>query len=366
MSALTTRPYLRWLAPAAVAAAILGGGAAIGAVAAGADPTLPPRSAAQLLVDVQTARLDGLSGTVVLRSELGLPELPSVAPRGTGLGTLLSGTHTLRVWYSGPDRARVALLSTLGETDLIRNGRDVWLWSSQENSASHRTLPSADTPPPPLTVPGMTPDQVARAALAAIDPSTRVTTDGSAHVAGRDAYELVLTPRDGASLVGSVRVAIDATEHVPLRVLVYARGSSAPAIEVAFTDISFARPDADQFVFNPPPGAKVEEEADRVIDPLPGAMSTLDGVRSATVGSGWTRVLVLGTSSGALPAELKAVLDKLPARAGGRVLNGSLFSVLVTDDGRVLIGAVSPARLAEVAASPEGHPETAADAKPGK
>ena len=39
---------------------------------------LPERSPAQLLVDVQKARLDGLSGTIVQNADLGLPSLPGV------------------------------------------------------------------------------------------------------------------------------------------------------------------------------------------------------------------------------------------------------------------------------------------------
>ena len=50
----------------------------------------------------------------------------------------------------------------------------------------------------------------AEQALAAIDPSTAVSLDGTATVAGRDAHELVLEPRDVDSLVGSVRIAVDA------------------------------------------------------------------------------------------------------------------------------------------------------------
>jgi outer membrane lipoprotein-sorting protein len=361
MSVLTARPALRWLAPAGALVAVLAGGAAIGAVTAAADPALPTRSAAQLLVDVQTARLDGLSGTIVARSNLGLPELPGIGRgRDTDLTTLLSGTHTLRVWYSGPDKIRVALLGTLGETDLIRDGRDMWTWSSRENTATHRRLPAGEqAAPPSLAVPGMTPDQVARMALAAIDPSTRVSTDGSAHVAGRDAYELVLEPRDKASLVGSVRIAIDATEHVPLRVLVFARGASTAAIEVGFTHVSFTRPDPDQFAFNPPPGATVTEETDTAKPSEPAKKPdapTMDAPPTM-VGSGWTRVAVL--RPGKLPENVQTWLDNLPRAAGGRVLTGTLFSVLVTDDGRILIGAVSPAKLLEVASSP------AANATPG-
>lgn len=229
MSVLDSRPGLRWLVPAAAAAAVIGGGVAVGALAAAADPSLPPRSAAELLVDLSTARLDGLSGTVVQRADLGLPALPNLGG-GQGsseLGSLVAGTHTLRVWYSGPSKARIALLGTLGETDVITNGTDLWTWSSKENRATHRTI-SPDTARGPVAIPdpgamNMTPQQMATLALAAIDPSTEVSTDGSARVADRDAYELVLAPRDKASKIGSVRLAIDATEHVPLRVQLYAR-----------------------------------------------------------------------------------------------------------------------------------------------
>jgi outer membrane lipoprotein-sorting protein len=378
MSVLTSHPALRWLAPAGAALAIVAGGVAIGAVTSAADPTLPTRSAAQLLVDLQTARLEGLSGTVVLRSNLGLPPLPGLARQGgADLSSLISGTHTLRVWYSGPDKARVAILGTLGETDIIRNGRDVWTWSSQENKASHATLPPGVTgPPTTFAVPGMTPDQVARAALAAIEPSTEVRVDGSAQVAGRDAYELVLVPRDRASLVASVRLAIDATEHLPLRVAVYARGVDQAAIEVAFTGISFTRPDPDQFVFNPPPGAAVVEEksetspdeaTEKDAEAKKDAEARKDAgpARTAVVGSGWTSVFVLRVPT-AVDAEVgknpqaedrfRAMIKALPRVSGpwggGHVLSSRLFSVLITDDGRMLVGAVQPQRLVEAAADP--------------
>ena len=139
---------------------------------------------------------------------------------------------------------RLALLGTLGETDVIRNGTDVWIWRSRDNTAEHQlTLPAGtDDKPAPLAsgVPS-TPQEAADAALAAIDPTTAVTTTGAATVAGRDAYELVLAPKDTASLIGQVRLAIDAKEHIPLRVEVYAKDANDPAIRVAFQQISFDR-----------------------------------------------------------------------------------------------------------------------------
>lgn len=387
MSVLKYRGALRWLVPAAAALAVVGGGIAVGALTPAVDPSLPPRSAAELLADVGSARLEGLSGTVVQRADLGLSALPGVLDHPSGqrsadltpghgsadLTSLLSGTHTLRVWYSGPDRARVALLGTLGETDIIANGPDVWIWSSRDNTATHRTLFAPTRIPgvlPSAAAPrsshgALIPQQLADAVLAAIDPGTEVTAGGTVRVAGRDAYELVLAPRDPACLIGAVRIAVDATEHLPLRVRIYPRGDADPAIDVSFTEVTFGRPDPRQFDFNPPPGATVVYES---ADDRPGAPPGAERGRGsiAIVGSGWTGVLVarlpvlttepVDRDGAGRERIIDAVLERLPHVSGswgsGRLLTGALFSTLITDDGRILVGAVGPNRLLQAASDP--------------
>ncbi len=368
--------WLRWLLPAVAVLAVTAGAAVVKQVGAAADPRLPARTAAQLLTDLQTARLDGLSGTVTQRAELGLPALPGLGGQGSSdLASLISGTHTLRVWYSGPSSVRVALLGTLGESDIITNGREMWIWSSRDNSAVHRILPEHGPAAPPLNPQALpkTPQEAAEMVLAAIDPSTVVTTAGSARVAGRSAYELVLAPRDRDSLVSQVKVAIDATEHVPLRVQVFSAKAAEAAIEVAFTQISFARPGAEHFQFNPPPGAKIKEQSAEDVKPPADAAkdaAKTDGEpRFAVIGKGWTTVLATRVPAAEAPADAGAgagvmgMLQRLPAVSGswgsGRVLGSNLFSVLVTDDGRILVGAVTPQRLMQAAADP------AAALKPG-
>ncbi|MGC4770805.1 LolA family protein [Micromonospora sp. DT44] len=380
MSILRSRPVLRWLVPVAAGVAVIGGGAAVGTFAAEAEPSLPPRTAAQLLVDLQTSSLEGLSGTVVQRADLGLPPLVGLVP-GNDLTALLSGTHTLRVWYSGPDRQRVALVDTLGQRDIIRNGRDVWTWESRGNTARHRALGDSKGAAKPEATPSLpaTPREAADLALSAIDPSTEVSVGRSATVAGRDAYELVLEPRDRDSLVHQLRIAIDAKQHVPLRFEVLASGSDQPAFEMAFTQVDYRRPDADQFAFNPPPGVSVTEEtAERPTAGRPAQVAPGRDPQVRTVGDGWTTVLVarLDAAAGQKPtaaasqkpaaaapgqkpaaaapdADLSKLLGGLPAVSGdwgsGRLLTGKLFSVLLTDDGRVLAGAVTPQRLYQVA-----------------
>ncbi|RKN38419.1 LolA family protein [Micromonospora endolithica] len=362
MSVLKSRPVLRWLVPLTAAVTVVGGGAAIGTFAAQAEPTLPPRTAAQLLVDLQTSRLDGLSGTVVQRADLGLPPVVGLVG-GNELTTLLTGTHTLRVWHSGPDKQRVALLDTLGQQDIVRNGRDVWTWNSRSNTATHRTLPAEAGQRTAPELPA-TPQEAADQALRAIDPTTEVSVGRAATVAGRDAYELVVAPRDAASLVNQVRIAIDAKEHVPLRFEVFADGSDSPAFEMAFTQVSYARPDADQFSFNPPPGVKVTEQKDTP-RPTGERAEPADGKRPdvRTVGEGWTTVVVARTD-GAVPTadkpaaagdgpDVAALLGGLPEVKGdwgsGRLFTSKLVTALLTDDGRLIAGAVTPERLYEVA-----------------
>jgi outer membrane lipoprotein-sorting protein len=339
-------------------------------LAVAAEPNLPPRTAAQLLVDLQTAQLDGLSGTVVERADLGLPALPSLlGEQSSELTSLVSGKHTLRVWYSGPDKARVSLLGTQGQSDIIHNGTDTWTWNSKSGKAQH-FKGSADGEHPAGKGPGAIPSDIPKSpqeaadlALKAIDPTTQVSIGNSAKIAGRDAYELILRPRDTASLIGQVRLAIDAQEKLPLRVQILAKGQSNPAFEVTFTQVSFARPDDSQFVFNPPAGTKVEEadpaKAGAEGQPKVDESASGEKPKSTVIGTGWTSVFVLrtGTPAQAAPGDAEAkkaqdAINQLPLGNGGRTFNSKLFSVLITDDGRVLVGAVSPERLSQVAADP--------------
>jgi outer membrane lipoprotein-sorting protein len=361
MSIFTSRPALRWGVPVLVGVAVVGGGAAARTITAAADPSLPPRTAAQLLVDLQTARLDGGSGTVVQRADLGLPSLPVGGQGSSNLNSMITGAHTLRVWFAGPDQARVALMGTLGESDIITNGRDVWVWDSQKNEATHSVLPERTAGKPPLDPNAMpkTPQEAANLALAAIDPSTEVTTSGAAKVAGRAAYELTLKPKDKASLVGEVTLAIDAEKKVPLRVRVYPAGSDKTAFEAAFTQVSFARPDAAQFRFTPPKGATIHEGGTADVPKEPRAHTNADGPKPVMIGTGWTTVLVAPTGDTATQAtgqRGELTPEMFPSVSGawgsGHLLSGRLFSVLFTDDGRVLAGAVRPDRLYQAAVDP--------------
>jgi hypothetical protein len=150
---------------------------------------------------------------------------------------------------------------------------------------------------------------------------------------------------------------------------VYAKGANDPAFRVAFQQISFAVPDAEQFKFNPPPNAKVTTEqpaaADRAkitakekAEIAKRRTAPTAKAEPTVVGSGWTSIVIAKAPSGngksSDAQQLSTVLNSLPKVSGswgsGHLLQSKLFTVLVTDDGRILAGAVAPDRLYAAAA----------------
>jgi outer membrane lipoprotein-sorting protein len=415
MSIASRNPAVRWLAPVAVVA-VVAGAAVIGhSVATGVGAaSLPELTAAQLIADIEGADVAGVSGTVVESADLGLPSLPGLDSADTGLMGLITGTHTLRVWYGGPTKQRVALLQGMGESDIIRNGSDLWTWDSSGNSATHRTLPAkapagltGGTTMPAVPI---DPQQAAQSALALIGKTTTVTVDNSAVVAGRAAYELVLAPKGTGSLVSSVRIAVDGATYVPLRVEVDSVVTKKTAFSVGFTSVDFGKPDDAEFAFTPPPGATLNAPGDGGGGGISGLLDGLPQISKPTlVGTGWTSVLVaeqqaggsapsepapstasgsgpvkactIAPASGATPAPgspkaaptsgskpapiggvrkecvaghggaglggvLGSLTRALPQASGswgsGKVLAGTLFTLVITDDHRIAIGPVTP------------------------
>lgn len=241
-----------------------------------------------------------------------------------------------------------------------------------------------------------TPQQLLDRALDRLDETTEVSVGTDGRVAGRDAYELVLEPRTDETLVGEIRVAIDGENGAALAASVTARGASDPAFSTGFTEISFSAPDASVFAFEPADGFTVTEEelpiptaeeweqwkadaearaeGDDVVAPDAHG----DVPEPVVHGEGWATVIEMdaaaamaaiaehsaqagsGDGSGDAAegpgeeqlAEASAALEALTTPVdGGRALQTSLLSVLITDDGRVLAGSVPVDALVEYAAA---------------
>lgn len=393
----TLSPRARWAVPGVVAVAVA---AAVGvpALASPGDADLPQVTAQDLLSRVAEAGPTPVQGTVVYTARLGLPELPAEMTGADPLN-LLGGSSTLRLWSDGAERSRVSLLGATSEYSVVHDGAQAWTYSSTDDAVTHYTLDPADVAryqalaDRAAAAPGAdlpTPEAAAAQVLALAERDADVTVDSPTTVAGRDAYQLVVSPTDDGTLVSRVVVAVDAATAQPLRVQTWSTADdAAPSLEVGFTDVAFTAPEDSVLAFSAPAGATTEEvvvplpeTADLPDGAAPGAPALPDGV--AVAGSGWSTVVtlsdvdvaglvggdaaslatvpgadrVLGSEEaqdlvqqfvpsdgegnpGRPSLDTTALYDQLTtAVPEGRLLSSTLLSVLITDDGRVLVGAV--------------------------
>jgi outer membrane lipoprotein-sorting protein len=344
-------------------------------------PNLPARTAGQLLASLEQAHMPQFSGTTVETARLGLPSLSeNDLPPGVSAGaqsqlsqviTLLTGSHTAQIAYGGPERQRVAIfLSDLSETDVVHNGTNLWTYSSDSNSVSHTTLKQdTESSSAPDDTSAVDPTRAAEQALAKINPSTAVTVDRTAQVAGRPAYQLDLAPRDSRTLISSVRIALDAKTSMPLRVEIWSRkNTSSPAFEVGFTSLSLKAPSASTFAFTKPPAATTESSpfSEPQSGPQPvGPMSVKPaptahhGDTTKVIGKDWTSVFVdklQAVDVRSNGGDLGQSLDEFATPVdGGHLITTSLLSIFITSDNRLLIGAVTPQYIEHLAATGAGR-----------
>lgn len=328
---------------AALVAAV-GVGLVVAPAGAAAAPPLPPVSPEDLVSSVMTAQRSPFAGEVEVDNALGLPAVP-------GVPQLANGTSTIRVWSGGEDRGRVAIPSPDGERTLVSDGTTRWAYDSQDRTATRSPAGEAGERPEQQD-----PTAAATQAVATLRQTSTVAVDGTAEVAGRAAYQLVLTPQPTErTLLREVRVAVDAETRQPLQLTVLAQGAAEPALQVGFSEITYGPQDPSLFAFTPPPGTTVRDgQAPEGRPERPEG----DGQRR-TVGDGWDTVVV-----GQAPAREEGQqqrpegapdLSTLGAPVSGpwgsgRAITTAVATVIVTDDGRIAAGAVPQQVLTEALA----------------
>jgi outer membrane lipoprotein-sorting protein len=335
---------------------------------------LPVRTPGQLLAEInQDQKLPPLTGTVVETTSLGLPQLPQAA-NPTSLSSLLTGSHTIKVYYLNAQHFRLSVQQPMSETDVIRSANTLWLWESTGNSVTEFTAPAASQKHAQKKLPAgpvLTPQQAANEILTAVGKTTLVSVQDNVSIANEPAYQLVLKPKDHRSLIGRVVIAVDAKYGMPLRVQVFAKGDSGPAFQVGYTQLSMnTAPAAANLNFTPPRGASVDKvNVGSGESPQKRNMSGF-----GTYGKDWLTVVSLpqqdllsslGTGAaasnaptapsvgpGGLGGDSQKIIGALLGAAKpvsgswghGTLLQTSLVSMLMTG-GEVYIGAVQPSVL---------------------
>lgn len=350
---------IRSVAAAVVATVLAGGGLAFATTRPSSSIALPRTTPQRLVAGVLRAGAASvsMSGTVAAHVAVGLPSLPEGGgPAGLAriLG-YLNGDHQIRVWASG-DGIRVSeLIEPASELSYVAGERGVWAWDSDRLTAYRIPAPPAGLSEgrSGATHEGLagflTPEGVANAAVRALQPTSIVRLGTPVRVAGRPAYALDVLPRTPDTLVGRIEIDVDARADVPLRVAVYARGDSNPALSLAYRTVSFAPIDPGTFVFTPPPGARVV-----TVRPRPhartegwmGATAPRFGRDVRVFGTGWSSVAAV-----ALPSRMGPTTGGLDP-AALLPISGPLFSAQVLERGGrrwILFGAVPRSRLSAVA-----------------
>lgn len=401
-----TRKAARYAVPVAVFGVVAGTIAMVPAFANAGGPDLPKVTAQQLIEKIAASDVEQLSGSAKISTDLGLPSLPAgLLGGGSGvtggsadpqdkLTQLASGTHSFRVAADGPDRQKLTFLDGKDEYTLVHNGDDVWGYDSKSKEVFHEKAPADAGKSDRKTADrlGASPQEIAKEVLEAAGTTTDVSVGDTAQVAGRDAYQLVLKPKGTGSTVASVKIAVDAKNGVPLRVQVLSTDGGKPIVDAGFTKVDFAKPAADTFKFTPPKDAKVNEGglgedgghgkgeghgkgdgADKGLGAL-GAIPGLEGLTGGAdgangepkvIGEGWTSIARIETGAGLKDLEgaakdknapkqaqqfLDMLGDKVSGKFGeGRVLKTRVVNALITDDGKVYVGAVTKDALVQAA-----------------
>ncbi|MEN3341282.1 MAG: hypothetical protein V7644_686 [Actinomycetota bacterium] len=255
MKLLRTLSTARLLSLIATIAALAAASAVLAVVASGSGgPTPPAKPLANAIHDALAgAAPDGISADIRFTNKL----FPSGALTGAAGSALLTGASG-RLWATDDGRGRLELQSDAGDMQIVWNADRVALFDASSNTVYTFTLPRKAAT--------STESSTAHAVPALADISTfladlanhaSVSDAQPDNVAGQQAYTVTISPKHDGGLLGSAQLAFDAARGIPLRLAVYAQGSSTPALALEATNISYGAVPSSDVDVSPPAGAKV-------------------------------------------------------------------------------------------------------------
>ena len=250
MKLFRTLPLNRLIALIVVVAAAVTAGAIAVSARGGSGATPPPKPLANAVHDALTAgEPAGVTARITFTNKL----FPSGALTGQAGSALMSGASG-RLWANA-NGGRLELQSDAGDAQITWNATKVTVYDASSNTAYVADLPKdtststgAGTPPTLDEISKFLADAGAHWAISDAVPS---------NVANQEAYTVTVSPKHDGGLLGSAELAWDAIHGAPLKLAVYAQGSSSPVLALEASDISFGSvPDGDIAV-SPPAGTKI-------------------------------------------------------------------------------------------------------------
>jgi len=367
MNVFRRLPLYRLLLLCGVAMAV-GIGATALASALDSGPTPPEAPLAQAVHNALSgAAPEGFSANIQLTDHL--LEGANLASEGTGPGGGGGGGGGLtssplvtggsgRIWVAKNGEFRVELQSEQGDTELVYDGHTLELYDAAADTLYRYTPPAHEQ-----HAEGEEAHQVPslakiEEAIAHLEKHVDLTGPTPTDVGGAPAYTVSASPKEGGSLLGSIQLAFDAENGVPLRAAVYAVGSSSPALELAASEVSFGPVESSVFELQPPSGVKVKEFKASAAKPAHATRRRRPRGQAPTVtvhGQGPGAIVVVETKA-KRHSEESELLHGLPTVKIGRKkaseLRTALGTILTFEHGGVrylLAGSVQPSAVQALA-----------------
>jgi outer membrane lipoprotein-sorting protein len=251
--------YLRRLSTRSLLLVIAGvcllaiGGATIAIGAGGGGPTPAAKPLDQAIQDALSGqRPDGVTARVQFTNNL-FPSGALVGQAGSALMTGASG----RLWLTGDGQGRIELQSNSGDVQIVWTSDTISVYDASSNTVYSASLPTSSSPDSTTSSPALPSLADIDTFLADLGMHWALTDAQPTDVAGQPAYSVSASPKHDGGLLGSLELAWDATNGTPLRVGIYAQGSSMPALELAVSDISYGPVASSDVNVAPPSNAKV-------------------------------------------------------------------------------------------------------------
>jgi outer membrane lipoprotein-sorting protein len=242
----------RLIALAAVVVVVAAGGAFAVAATGGSGATPAPKPLAQAIHDALAGQKpSGVTADIGFTNTL----FPSGAITGQA-GSALMSSATGRLWVN-QNGGRLELQSAAGDAQIVWNQTKVTVYDATSNTAYTADLPkdagtaATDTGSAVPTVDEIT------TFLTNLSKDWTVSGADPSNTGGQESYTVKVSPSHDGGLLGSAQLAFDALRGVPLKVAIYAQGSSSPVLALEATNVSYGDVPNSDVQVSPPAGAKI-------------------------------------------------------------------------------------------------------------
>ncbi len=249
MKIFRTLSTARLIALTAIVVVVAAGGAFAVAATGGSGATPAPKPLAQAIHDSLAGQQPaGITADIGFTNKL----FPSGAITGQA-GSALMSSATGRLWVNA-NGGRLELQSDAGDAQIVWSKTKVTVYDATLNTAYTADLPQDTSTTRTDTVPSV--DEITKF-LTELGQHWTVSSADPSNTGGQESYTVRVSPTHDGGLLGSAQVAFDALRGVPLKVAIYATGSSSPVLALEATNVSYGDVPNSDVQLAPPAGAKI-------------------------------------------------------------------------------------------------------------